>query len=87
MANVRLPPVAREDDPPLSLGSPLEAGGVSQREAKEFVVPFEQMAHCPWGDGHTALAQVLRDFGHTAMLRVTQGTDHRNDIKAKLVLG
>ena len=41
-------------------------------------------AHCPWGDDHTALAQVLIDFGHTAMLCVTQGTDRRNDIQAKL---
>jgi hypothetical protein len=39
------------------------------------------------GYGHPALAQVLMDFGQTAMLRVTQGTDRRNDIKAKLVSG
>jgi hypothetical protein len=45
------------------------------------------MAHCPGGDDHTALAQVVMDFGQTAMLRVPQGTDRRNDIKAKLVPG
>ena len=71
MADVRLQPVEREDDPPLGLGEPLEAGGVSQRQGEEFVIPFEQMAHCPWGDGHTALAQVVMDFGQTAMRRVT----------------
>jgi hypothetical protein len=87
MANVRLQPVEREDAPPLRLGSPLEAGGVRQREGQECVVPFAPMAHCPWGDGHTTLAQVLIDFGHPALLRVTQGTDRRRDIQAKRVLG
>jgi hypothetical protein len=87
MADVRLEAIESQDDPALGLGDPLQAGGVSQREGEQFVVPFEQMAHCPWGNGHTALAQVLIDFGHTAMLRVTQGPDRRNDIKAKLVLG
>lgn len=87
MAAVGLEAIESQDDPTLGLGDPLQAGGVSQREGEQFVVPFEQMAHCPWSDGHTALAQVLIDFGHTAMLRVTQGTDRRNDIKAKLVLG
>jgi len=87
MANVRLQPVERQDHPSLGLGDPLETGGVRQREAKECVVPFEQMAHGPWGDDHTTLAHVLVDFGHTAMLRVTQGTDRRYGIQAKLVLG
>ena len=74
MADVRLEAIESQDDPALGLGDPLQAGGVSQREGEQFVVPFEQMAHCPWGDDHTALAQVLIDFGHTAMLCVTQGT-------------
>jgi hypothetical protein len=87
MADVRLQTVEREHDPPPGLGHPLEASGVSQRKGEECVVPFEQMAHGPWGDGDPALAQTLVDFGQTAMLRVTQGTAPRNDIEAKLVPG
>ena len=75
MADVRLQTVEREEDPPLGLGDPLEAGGIRQRQGEECVVPFEPMAHGPWGDGHTALEQALRDCGQTAMLRVTEGTD------------
>ena len=86
MADVRLQTVEREEDPPLGLGDPLEAGGIRQRQGEEFVVPFQQMVHSPWGDGHTVLAQVLMDFGQTAMLRVAQGADPRHDIETKLML-
>ena len=50
----------------------------------------ERSSRCadrPWGDDHPTVAQVLMDFGHTTMLRVTQSTDRRNDIKAKFVPG
>jgi hypothetical protein len=87
MADVRLEAIERQDDPALGLGDPLQAGGVRQRAGEQCVVPFEPMAHGPWGDGHTALAQVVIECGHTAMLRVTQGTDRRHDIKATRVLG
>ena len=87
MAHVRLQTVKCQNYPPPSLGYPLEAHGVRQRQGEEFVVPFEQMAHGPWGNRHTAPEQMLMDFRQTAMLRVSQGTDPRHDIQAKLVLG
>jgi hypothetical protein len=87
MANGRLPPVEGEEDPPLRLGYPLEAGGVRQREGPEGVVPGEQMAHWPWGAGHTALAHVVIDCGHPARRRVTQGPDRHHASKATRVLG
>lgn len=87
MADIRLQTVEREDDPPPRLRDPLQARGIGEREGEQFVVAFEQMGDCPWGDGHPAVAQVLMDFGQTPMLRVTQSTDPRNDIKPKCVSG
>ena len=87
MADVRLEAIEGQDDPALGLGDPLQAGGIGEREGEQFVVALEQMHDCPRGDGHPTVAQVLMDFGQTAMLRVAQGTDPCNDIEAKFVPG
>lgn len=87
MADVRLLTIECENDPPPGWRYPLEAGGISQRQGEECVVPFRQMTHSPWGNRHTALEHMLIDVGQSAMLRVRQGTDLRHDIEATLVTG
>ncbi len=62
-------------------------GGIGEREGEQFVVALEQMRDRPRGDGHPEVAQVLMDFGQATVLRIAEGTDARNDIEAKLVLG
>src|SRR5712691_2954370 len=41
----------------------------------------------PRGDGHPPVAQMLIDVRQTAVLRVAQGANPRDDIEATLVLG
>jgi hypothetical protein len=71
----------------LGLGDPLQTGGIGEREGKQFVVALEQMRDRPRGDGHPAVAQVLIDCGQAPVLRIAEGTDARNDIAAKFMLG
>src|SRR5262245_41487946 len=87
MADIRLETVKRQDDPPLSLGDPLEASGVGEREGEQFVVAFEQVRDCPRGDGDPAAEQVLVDFRETTVLRIAQRPDPGDDIEANLMLG
>jgi hypothetical protein len=87
MADVRLEAIQGQDDPTLGLGDALQAGGISEGEGEQFVVALEQMRDRPRGNGYSAVAQVLMDFGQTTVLRMAQGTDACNNIEAKLVLG
>jgi hypothetical protein len=87
MADIGLQAIEGENDPALGLGDPLEASSVSEREGEQFIVAFEQIGDRPRGDNHSTVAQVLMDFGQTAVLRVTQGADPGDDIQAKLMLG
>ena len=41
----------------------------------------------PRSNGHRAVAQVLIDCGQAPVLRLAEGTDARNDIATKLMLG
>jgi hypothetical protein len=87
MADVRLETIQRQDAPALSLGDPLQASSVGEREGEQFVIAFEEMRDRPWGDRHPTGAQVLMDFRQAAVLCVAQRANPGNDIAAKPVLG
>jgi len=87
MADIGLQAIEGQNDPALGLGDPLEAGGVGEREGEQFIVTFKQIGDRPGGDNHSTVAQVLMDFGQSAVLRVAQGAYPGDDIQAKLVLG
>jgi hypothetical protein len=87
MADIGLQAIKSQNHPALGLGDSLEARCVGEREGEQFVIAFEQIGDCPGGDGYPPLAQVLRDFRQTAVLRVAQGAHAGDDIEAKLVLG
>ena len=79
--------IQRQDDPALSLGDPLQARSIGEREGEQFVIAFEEMRDRPWGDRHPTGAQVLVDFRQAAVLCVAQRANPGNDIEAKLMLG
>jgi hypothetical protein len=50
MAAVRWEPIQRQAAPALSLGDPLQASGVGEREGEQCVVALAQTRDRPWGD-------------------------------------
>jgi hypothetical protein len=87
MADIRLETIQRQEDPAPSLGDPLQARAVGEREGEQFVIAFEEMRDGPWGDRHPTGAHRLMDFRQAAVLGVVQRANPDNDIEAKLVLG
>ena len=85
MADVRLETIQRQEAPALSLGEPLQARGVGEREGEQFVRAFEARRDRPWGDSHPTGAQGLMDCRQAAVLGVAQGANPGNAIEAKLV--
>ena len=70
MTDLRLATIQGQHAPALGLGNPLQTGGIGESQSKQCVIALEQMCNRPRGDGHAAVAEVLRDFGQAAGLGV-----------------
>jgi hypothetical protein len=87
MAHIGLEAIERQDDPALGVGEALEAIGVLQREAEQFIIAIQELSDRPLGYGDTSIAQRLMDFRDAAVLAIASVAHPGDDIEAELVLG
>ena len=87
MPDLGLETIEGQHDLPLGRGEALEAGGVGERQSKQFVVSLQEVQHCAGGDDDAAALELVMALGHTPVLGIAQRPDEGDDIPTKLVFG
>jgi hypothetical protein len=87
MADVGLEAIERQDDATAGLREALAAERLWQREGHQCVVTLQEIGDRPWGHGHAALDQSLRDCRDTPVGAGAPLSKEGHNSKAKCLLG
>ncbi len=80
MADIRLQPIERQNDPALRGQEVLQGAALHQPGGQQFIIAVEQVGDAALRNGDTPGREVGVDLGHAAMLAVAQSPDQRHDI-------
>ena len=86
MAHVGLEAIEGQEDAPAGRREALEAGRLLPREGHPCVVTLQEMDDRPWGYGHAALDQRLRDVRDTPVVAVALRSNEGHASKAPCLL-
>ena len=87
MADIRLQPIQRQNNPTLVCQALLQGPALHQPRGQQLIIAVEQISDAALGNGDTPSGERRMNLRHAAMLAIPQSTDQRDDVEAELMLG